>query len=273
MLENNKHDIEVRNLDYVDKDYLGIVEDPNDPRKEGRCRIRVFGIHDDLETEDLPWAYPKQKGAYFGQDGKGGSISIPKKNAVVAVRFNNGNIYSPEFYSIHELAEDAKEQLQKEGEYLGTHIMLFDGDEELKIWFTIGQGLTIQLKQSRIKIEQDSSIHIEHHDRTIGEGSAITSSIELRGGEINITSNSTINLTSGSEIEATSNDIFLNGNTVKVGHNPIQGSAVLGDQLFLLLERLADIIDAKAPTSLGAAKSAVKLSKGFSLSETVKVAK
>lgn len=262
------HEIDKRGEDYLDKSYMGIVEDPNDPRKEGRCKVKIFGIHDDLSTEDLPWAYPKQKSAFFGQDGKAGSLSIPKKNSIVAVQFNNGNVYSPEYYSIHELADDAKEQLEKDGEYLGSHIMLFDGDEELKIWFSVNRGLTIELKKSRINIGQDSAITIEHSDYN-----SSPSSIELRGSEINITTKSTINLTAPSEIELASNDIHVNGNSVKVGHSPIHGSAVLGDQLFILLKALASLIDAKVPTSLGAATALVEMYKTMALSETVKVSK
>ncbi len=125
-MSNNNHEIAKRKQDYLDKSYMGIVEDPNDPRKEGRCRIRVFGIHDDLSTKDLPWAYPRQKSTFFGHDGKAGSLSIPKKNSAVVVGFNNGNIYSPEYYSIHELEDTARHELEKNGEYLGSHIILFD---------------------------------------------------------------------------------------------------------------------------------------------------
>jgi len=79
MIESTGHDIEIRDTDdLIDKQYLGIVEDANDLRREGRCKIRVFGLHEGIETADLPWAYPKQKSAYFGMDGKSGAISIPK---------------------------------------------------------------------------------------------------------------------------------------------------------------------------------------------------
>jgi hypothetical protein len=263
MFDNPNHDIDSRNNDLVDKQFLGLVEDSADPRKEGRCRVRVFGLHDDIPVDDIPWAYPKQKSTYFGKEGKAGSISIPKKGAVVAVRFDNGNPYSPEFYAIHELAEDVKDELQKQGEYQGSHFILFDGDEELKIWFTINKGITIQLKGSRINIGKDKAIMIEHDQSQ--------SSIELRGGEINITSNSTINLTSGSEIEATSNDIWINGNFVKVGHNPVVAPAVLGDSLFLLLSAMAAGIDGKYPPTPGAISSAVESAKSIVLSKTVKI--
>lgn len=252
-------------MDKYNQTYIGIVEDIKDERKEGRCKIRIFGLHEGVESEDLPYAYPQQKSTFFGAGGAAGSISIPKVGSVVAVKFNNGNEYSPEYYGIHELEEGIKKELGKEGEYAGTHIMLFDGDEELKIWFTLNKGMTIQLKGSRINIGQDKAITIEHSDTA--------SSIELRGGEINITSNSVINMTSGSEIEATSNDIWMNGNFVKVGHGPIYGNAVLGDTLFLLLTQMATMIDAKLPTTLGAAATLVETFKSFALSETVKVSK
>jgi hypothetical protein len=39
--------------------WIGVVEDVADPDTLGRCRVRVFGYHDDstlIPTEDLPWA-------------------------------------------------------------------------------------------------------------------------------------------------------------------------------------------------------------------------
>lgn len=262
---SRNHDIERRSEDLIDKQFLGIVEDPNDPRKEGRARIRVVSIFDDLPVEDLPWAYPKQKSAFFGKDGLGGSLSVPKKGAIVAVRFDNGNIYSPEYYSIHEIAEDVREELGKQGEYLGSHVVLFDGDEELKIWFTISKGLTLQLKGSRINIGRDKAITIEH-DQT-------QSIIELRGGEVSVHANSRIEMTSGSEINAVSNGIWINGNFVKIGHNPVQEPAVMGETLFLILTAMANAIDAKMPVTPGAISSIIKANRATLLSQTVQISR
>ena len=263
MTFNQNHDIERRSDDLIDKQYLGVVEDANDPRKEGRARIRVVSIHDDLPVEDLPWAYPKQKSAFFGQDGKGGSLSVPKKGSIVAVRFDNGNPYSPEYYSIHEVADDVREELGKNGEYLGSHVVLFDGDEELKIWFSISKGITMQLKNSRVNIGRDKAITIEHADSQ--------SIIELRGGTINIHANSKIEITSGSEIEAASNEVYLNGNFVKLGHNALQEPAVIGQTLVNLLVAMATAIDAKLPPTPGAITGAVQLMVPQLLSKTVTV--
>jgi hypothetical protein len=262
-MEERYHDINRREIDLIDKQFLGVVEDPNDPRKEGRAKVRVVSIYDDIPVDDLPWAYPKQKSAFFGKEGRGGSLSVPKKGSIVAVRFDNGNPYCPEYYSLHEIAEDVREELGKNGEYLGSHVVLFDGDEELKIWFTISKGITMQLKGSRVNIGRDKAITIEH-DQT-------QSIIELRGGNISIHANSRVEVTSGSEIEAASNDIWINGNFVKVGHNPVTGPAVLGDTLFLLLSAMASAIDGKFPPTPGAVTAAVNAAKEAVLSKTVKV--
>lgn len=165
MLDRN-HDISNRDInDLLDKQFLGVVELIDDPRKEGRARVRVYSIHDDLPAEDIPWAYPKNKSLFFGQGGKAGSISIPKVGSIVAVKFDNGNPYSPEYFAIHELAQDIKDELNTE--YDGSHIILFDGDQELKLWFTVGKGLTISVKGASINLAPDNLITIKTDNKVI----------------------------------------------------------------------------------------------------------
>ena len=165
MLDKN-HDISNRDMDDLrDKQFLGVVELIDDPRKEGRARVRVYSIHDDLVAEDIPWAYPKNKALFFGQAGKSGSISIPKVGSIVAVRFDNGNPYSPEYFAIHELAQDVKDELNTE--YEGSHIVLFDGDQELKLWFSVGKGLTISVKGASINLAPDNLITIKTDNKVV----------------------------------------------------------------------------------------------------------
>jgi hypothetical protein len=264
-MENQNHDIEKRNADLIDKQFLGIVEDANDPDLEGRCKVRIFGIHEEaVSVEDLPWAYPKQKPLYFGQDGKSAAISIPKEGSVVAIKFDNGNIYAPEYYAIQELADDIKEELQKEGVYHGSHFLLFDGDEELKIWFTKDKGISMQLKGSRVNIGQDKMITIEH-DQT-------QSMIQLKGSEINITADSKIIATSTTQIELNSNNIHVNGNSVILGPNKSKAQpAVLGTSLSAALSTLAGAIDTKWPPTPGATVASIKTIEQSFLSKTTKV--
>jgi hypothetical protein len=159
------HDIDKRDRDLIDKQFLGIIERIDDPRREGRAKVRVISLHEEIPVDDLPWAYPKQKSVFFGQDGKAGSISVPKLGSVVAVKFDNGNPYSPEYFAIHELAEDVKSELDEE--YEGSHIVLFDGDQELKIWFSPGKGVTLALRESSINIDQNNLITIRTPNRVV----------------------------------------------------------------------------------------------------------
>lgn len=165
MLTERNHDISNRDInDLLDKQFLGVVESIDDPRKEGRARVRVYSIHDDLNKEDIPWAYPKNK-SIFGQAGKAGSISIPKVGSIVAVKFDNGNHYSPEYFAIHELAQDVKDELNTE--YDGSHIILFDGDQKLKLWFSVGKGLTISVKGASINLAPDNLITIKTDNKVV----------------------------------------------------------------------------------------------------------
>lgn len=245
----------------LSREFLGQVVDNQDPEKIGRCKIKVFGLFDNLANEDLPWSNPK-KAPVFGQEGQGGSISIPKNGAILKVTFDNQDIYSPEYHYHQELAKDVKEQLQTE--YNGTHIFCFDGDVKLKMYYVPSVGLTFELDESRINIHTDNSITLEHK--------GTTSTVELRGGTITINSDSQINLTSGSRIKDTSNECWIDGKSTKIGHVP-QYKAVLGEPLFLLLRSLAEVIDAKLYTTSGLAVNLVEQFKQSTLSDSVKISK
>lgn len=245
----------------LNKKYLGIVEDMDDPLRLGRVKARIQWLFGDIPTADLPWANPKHS-VFFGQGGLCGQFSIPKKDAIVEIIFNDNNIYAPEYRNMQELAQDVKDELAKE--YAGTHILGFDGDEDLKIYYTKGKGLTMYLKGSRINISNDKSITIEHDE---------TSSImEFRGGVVTMTTDSEINMTAGTRIHDASSEIWVDGKTTKLGHSP-QYSALLGEPMFQLLSSMAETIDAKMYPTPGVTKSLVETMKKLIMSSTVKVSK
>ena len=68
------------------KDYLGRVVFNEDPTYSGRCKIKVLGLFDDFEVEQIPWFVPKSSTVFSSEKGFG-SISIPKLNTIVRVRF------------------------------------------------------------------------------------------------------------------------------------------------------------------------------------------
>lgn len=75
--------------------YNGVVEDNNDPEQNGRCRIRVMGLYDGIETELLPWALPDF--AFCGT--KKGSFIVPEIGTVVNVYYDDDDIYQPRYFS------------------------------------------------------------------------------------------------------------------------------------------------------------------------------
>lgn len=244
--------------------YLGEVVDILDPLKEGRCKVRVYSIFDGIPVDDIPWAIPSHKPAFFGQDAKAGSISIPKKGSIVNVRFNHGDLYSPEYEQVQEIGDDIKEELQKstDYEYEGAHFILFDGDERLKFWFNKSRGITLELKDSYINIDQNSKIEIYHKDGL--------SSVELDGNVITVMSQSQVNVVSNS-IKTTAQNVHIDGKVTRVGSSNVIESAVMGDSLFAALTALAAMIDAKMPSTPGAAQQLLSNMKDMILSETVTV--
>lgn len=72
-------------------EYIGIVEDTNDPLHIGRLRVRVSSIHRDqlnIPTQKLPWAHYKTP---FGGGIDYGFYMIPPIGSQVTVTFLNGH--------------------------------------------------------------------------------------------------------------------------------------------------------------------------------------
>lgn len=75
--------------------YIGIVLDNNDPLKIGRVKARVFGIHDDLLVDDLPWAMVEFPMAFSVK----GSFMVPEVNTLVYCEFDDQDLYEPHVIS------------------------------------------------------------------------------------------------------------------------------------------------------------------------------
>jgi hypothetical protein len=174
------------NDDLKDKEWIGRVVENDDPELLGRCRVRVFGVFDTLPDEHLPWAFPATNCTFAGGDGGSGFLSVPKIGTLLKIKFANSDRYSPEYYGIVNISQDVQDAIS--GSYVGSHVLVFDVDENLKIFYTPSIGMKITMQESNITINADKSITIEHADSK--------SIIELNGSNIAIVSQEQVKVTS-----------------------------------------------------------------------------
>jgi len=101
--------------------YVGIVEENKDPKKQGRIKIRVLGVFDQIPVEDLPWASP-----FNATDGK--SFNTPAIGKLVSVVFVNDNIYSPYYLDAENYNINLRDRLDgmDDDNYVNFSALLYD---------------------------------------------------------------------------------------------------------------------------------------------------
>jgi hypothetical protein len=145
--------------------WLGKVVDVTDSDKEGKIKIQVFGKFDTLDPADIPWAFPVNLSTSGGATGSG-SISIPKLDSIVAVRFDNGNIYYPEYYTHQYITDDLKAEIANS--YPNVHSLLYDTEIEgaVKLFYTDEKGFNMSYNDNLINIIKDNSIILNNKNLT-----------------------------------------------------------------------------------------------------------
>lgn len=131
------------------KTYVGVVENNDDPKKIGRCQIRVMDVFENFKVEDLPWASP-------WKDLNGNQFNIPDKGKVVTVVFENGNTNNPEYISSDHYntnLETKLQQLSKE-DYLSMKSLLYD--HKTQIYVNDKEGLKLDHKFNNVNIKEQS---------------------------------------------------------------------------------------------------------------------
>ena len=243
--------------DLFDDDWIGVVTNNVDPLFSGRCQIRVFNLMDDVDSKDLPWATPINS-TFFAGDGAG-SLSVPKIGQFVRVKFNNGDVYAPEYYTIQNIDTELIQSIKDD--YDGTHVIAFDPDEELNIIYQRNLGIQIYYRESFIQIAPDSMITIQHANQD--------SLIQLEGDKCNITTKNEVNIAAGARVELTADEVVAAGNqTTKIDPGPYY-HAVLAEVLFPLLQTMATALDAKMPATPGVNVGLVAQAKQAATSKNV----
>jgi hypothetical protein len=204
------------------KDYLGFIINSDDPEFRGRCKIRVFGVFEDIPDADLPFATPHSSLTFSSEAGGAGSFSYPKPGTLVRVRFINDDFYMPEYYIIHNLNENMKAELS--ADYVNAHVLLYDEDEKIKIFYQKNKGIVIFKDGSIINIDNKNDIHVQHTDGC-----------------------STIHMTANGNVTISGADnVFLetpHAQVGKTGSHPI----TKWDMLYKLLMQFATQLDTKIP--------------------------
>jgi hypothetical protein len=248
--------------DLHDNDWLGVVVNNKDSLFAGRCQIRVFSLMDEIDNELVPWSSPINSTIFAG-DGAG-SISIPKIGQFVRVIFNNGDIYAPEYTTIQNIDTQLIEKIKDD--YEGTHVLVYDPDEELTIIFQKQLGLQIFLKDSFFQISPDSMITIQTPNAD--------SIIQMEGDKVNITTKNEVNVSAGGKATVIADEVIVNGQqTTKVGPGPSYSHAILGEQFWALMTTLATALDAKMPVTPGVNLGLVNSAKQAATSTNVLISK
>ena len=247
--------------DLHDNDWLGVVTNNIDPTFSGRCQIRVYRLMDNLDAKNLPWAVPINSTIFAG-DGAG-SLSVPKIGQIVRIQFNNGDIYSPEYTTIQNIDTQLIQRIKDD--YDGTHVLLYDPDEELTVIYQRNSGFQMFYRGSFIQISPDSMITIEHANQE--------SLIQLDGDKLNIVTKNEVNVSAAAKVEITADESIIKGNQVtKVGTPPYY-HAVLAEVLFPLLQTMATALDAKMPATPGVNVGLVQQAKQAATSTNVLIGK
>ncbi len=245
------------NKDFHDKDWIGVVTNNKDPLFSGRCQVRIFHLMDDVESDSLPWAVPINSTIFAGNGA--GSISIPKIGQFVRIHFNNGNIQAPEYNFIQNVDSQLIERIQED--YEGTHVILYDPDEELNIIYQKNTGFQIFYRESFIQISPDSMITLQHANND--------SVIQLEGDKCNIATKNEVNVSAAAKVNLNADEVVVSGNqATKLGPGPYN-HAVMAEVLFPLLSTLATAIDAKMPSTPGVNAGLVEQAKQAATSTNV----
>jgi Type VI secretion system/phage-baseplate injector OB domain len=220
--------------DLMGKIFIGEIVDNNDPEQEGRCKIKVFGLFDgdDIAPESIPWAQPFGRKMFAGGENGGyADISVPKLGTYVRVQFAEGDLMAAEYTAIQSVSPEVKAEIGDT--YINSHVLAYDVDEEMKIFYTPGKGLNIFHKNSQIIINPDSSITIEHADTD--------SIIELIGPQINIVARERVTVTAP-------NVTIDHTDSIELGAGAVE-KLVLGDSFLTLFNTHTHLGNLGAPTS------------------------
>ena len=231
----------------LSKDFIGRVVFNEDPNHAGRCKVAVFGLFDNLEVDKIPWFVPQTSSVFSSPNGCG-SLSVPKLNSIVRVRFPFGNLYCGEYSNLQNIDPALIEEIKDD--YENTHVLLYDSEKDLIVIYQPMTGYKMWLAGSMIKIDSDGSIQLKHKNNS--------NVIEVNDSNINIATtgeggsnaNGEINIAAGMTVNVNAPTVNLNANSVAMGSEDANAHAVLGEKLITVLQTIVTELNTKYPMAV-----------------------
>ena len=172
------------------KMYPAKIVENDDPDKEGKVQLRVYGIFgDEIPDADLPWALPD-----FNFIGSSlGSFIVPTIGTIVNTYFENDDIYTPK-YTTKVLEKSKLEEMTSQYSVDYPDTMVFfetdNGD-----YFKINRNtLDMEFRHASgllINVDKNGNIEIDNTKTSNGSFNINVS------GEVNLTSQKKVSIKSG----------------------------------------------------------------------------
>lgn len=173
---------ELINDNIRDTHWLGEVLDNQDPLMNGRCKVKVFGKFDTIPVEAIPWASPMNRMTP-------GHHVVPRIGDIVGIRFDNGDIYHPEYLFQVNQNEDLTEDVLKNSERPYDVISLvYDANpnRNVRIYWSPEDGLVMTTGESQtdapmIRFSPDGEIFINSNKIYIATDGTDTTEPAVKG--------------------------------------------------------------------------------------------
>lgn len=143
-------------------EFIGVVEDNEDPLKLYRCKIRVLEVFGSkISTKYLPWSSPaRELNSGGGADLSG--VRIPRKGTRVFVFFHQQDVYSPVYWAI---PSTKKEEIAKAQDNYPNRAVWRDHDNnEILIDGTTqsaqGNQIRIDNNTGEVEISCQNGLHV-----------------------------------------------------------------------------------------------------------------
>lgn len=157
-------DFSTRGREYLREHiFIGIVEENVDPKRQGRIKVRVQSVFDDLELEYIPWSSPYK-------DLAGKTFSVPGVGKIVNVIFPEGDLYDPYYIYAEKYNINLYNKLNglSDTEYKNFIALLFDHRTQI---YSDDSELRMDYMYNNIKIkENEINIHLKDNKQELHLG-------------------------------------------------------------------------------------------------------